>query len=200
MSSVERVAIIGLGNPGTKYHRTRHNLGFWLVDELAQREKAIFKANKQYHAEVAQMPRKESKVLLVNPMNYMNESGKLLSPLLSYFKCSADNAIVVHDEIAFPLGEVKISRNKGAGGHNGVKSVISSIGSEFTRFRVGIGMKPNPEVNLADFVLSKLSLSEWAFLQERKDYLCQALMNLLDDGVDIAMNLINQTNRSPKPS
>ena len=83
---MERVAIIGLGNPGTKYHRTRHNLGFWFVDELAQREKAIFKANKQYHAEVAQMPTKESKVLLVKPMNYMNESGKFLSPLLSYLK------------------------------------------------------------------------------------------------------------------
>jgi len=197
---VESFAIIGLGNPGTKYHRTRHNLGFWLVDELAQREKAIFKSNKKYHAEVAQLPRTESKVLLVKPMNYMNESGKFLSPLLSYFKCPAGNAIVVHDEIAFPLGEVKVSRNKGAGGHNGVKSVISSIGSEFTRFRVGIGMKPNPELNLADFVLSKLSLTEWTFLQERKDYLCLALLNLLDDGVEIAMNLINQTNRSPKPS
>jgi len=197
---VESFAIIGLGNPGTKYHRTRHNLGFWLVDELAQREKAIFKSNKKYHAEVAQLPRKESKVLLVKPMNYMNESGKFLSPLLSYFKCPVGNAIVVHDELAFPLGEVKVSRNKGAGGHNGVKSVISSIGSEFTRFRVGIGMKPNPEVNLADFVLSKLSLTEWTFLQERKDYLCLALLNLLDDGVEIAMNLINQTNRSPKPS
>jgi PTH1 family peptidyl-tRNA hydrolase len=197
---VESFAIIGLGNPGTKYHRTRHNLGFWLVDELAQREKAIFKSNKKYHAEVAQLPRTESKVLLVKPMNYMNESGKFLSPLLSYFKCPVGNAIVVHDELAFPLGEVKVSRNKGAGGHNGVKSVISSIGSEFTRFRVGIGMKPNPEVNLADFVLSKLSLTEWTFLQERKDYLCLALLNLLDDGVEIAMNLINQTNRSPKPS
>ena len=130
----------------------------------------------------------------------MNESGKFLSPLLSYFECSADHAIVVHDEIAFPLGEIKVSRNKGAGGHNGVKSVLSSIGSGFARFRVGIGMKPNPEVNLADFVLSKLSAEEWTFLQERKDYLCQSLLNLLDDGVDVAMNLINQTNRSPKPS
>ena len=197
---MERVAIIGLGNPGTKYHRTRHNLGFWLVNELAQREKVIFKANKQYHAEVAQMRRKECKVVLVKPMSFMNQSGEFLSPLLSYFECSADHAIVVHDEIAFPLGEIKVSRNKGAGGHNGVKSVLSSIGSGFARFRVGIGMKPNPEVNLADFVLSKLSAEEWTFLQERKDYLCQSLLNLLDDGVDVAMNLINQTNRSPKPS
>jgi PTH1 family peptidyl-tRNA hydrolase len=197
---VERLAIIGLGNLGAKYQRTRHNLGFWLVDELAQREKVIFKVNKQYHAEVAQMRRKESRVVLVKPMSYMNESGKFLSPLLSFFECSADNAVVVHDEIAFPLGEIKVSRNKGAGGHNGVKSVISSIGSGFARFRVGIGMKLDPEVDLADFVLSKLSAEEWAFLQTRKDYLCQSLLNLLDDGVDVAMNLINQTHRSPKPS
>ena len=197
---MESFAIIGLGNPGTKYNRTRHNLGFWLVDELARREKVIYKTHKQYHAEVGQMRRKESKVLLVKPRNYMNESGEFLSPLLSYFDCSADNAIVVHDEIAFPLGEVKISRNKGAGGHNGVKSVISAIGSGFVRFRLGIGPNLNPEVNLADYVLSKLSLTEWAFLQTRKDCFFQSLFNLLDDGVDVAMNLINQTNRSPKPS
>ena len=197
---MESFAIIGLGNPGTKYNRTRHNLGFWLVDELARREKVIYKTNKQYHAEVGQMRRKESKVLLVKPMNYMNESGEFLSPLLSYFGCSADNAIVVHDEIAFPLGEVKISRNKGAGGHNGVKSVISAIGSGFVRFRLGIGPNLNPEVNLADYVLSKLSLTEWALLQTRKDCFFQSLFNLLDDGVDVAMNIINQTNRSPKPT
>ena len=154
---MERVAIIGLGNPGTKYHRTRHNLGFWLVDELAQREKAIFKANKQYHAEVGQMPRNESKVLLVKPMNYMNESGKFLSPLLSYFKCSADHAIVVHDEIAFPLGEVKISRNKGAGGHNGVKSVISSIGSELSVSGLASGPTSTPKsILLTMFFLSSV--------------------------------------------
>ena len=197
---MERLAIIGLGKPGSKYQRTRHNLGFWLVDELAHREKAIFKENTRYHAEVAQMRRKECKVILVKPMNYMNASGEFLSPLLSYFECSAENTMVVHDEIAFPLGELKVSQNKGACGHNGIKSVISSIGSGFTRFRVGIGMKSHPEVNLADFVLSKFSPQEWTFLQTRKDYLCQSLLNLVDDGVDIAMNLINQTNRSPKPT
>jgi PTH1 family peptidyl-tRNA hydrolase len=197
---VERLAIIGLGNPGSKYQRTRHNLGFWLVDELAQREKVILKKNKQYHAEVGQLRRNECMVVLVKPMTYMNDSGKFLPQLLSHFDCSVDHTIVVHDEIAFPLGALKVSRNKSAGGHNGVKSVISSIGSGFARFRVGIGTKPDSEVNLADFVLSKLNSEDWALLQARKNYLCQSLSNLLDDGVDIAMNLINQINRSPKPS
>ena len=196
---MEKLAIIGLGNPGAEYQKSRHNLGFWLIDALAEQENLTFKENKQFHAQVTHMQRKERKFLLVKPMSYMNESGKFLSSLLSYFDCSPIDSIVVHDEIAFPLGQLKISRNKGAGGHNGVKSVISSIGSSFVRFRVGIGTKPHPEVKLADFVLSKLSNQEWAFLQTRKDCLCNSLLDLLDRGVDATMNLINQTHRSQEP-
>jgi len=199
LSSVEKLAIIGLGNPGAEYQKSRHNLGFWLIDALVEQENLIFKENKQFHAQVTHMQRKERKFLLVKPMSYMNESGKFLSSLLSYFDCSPSDSIVVHDEIAFPLGQLKISQNKGAGGHNGVKSVISSIGSSFVRFRVGIGTKPHPEVKLADFVLSKLSKQEWAFLQTRKDCLCNSLLDLLDRGVDATMNLINQTRRSSEP-
>ena len=199
MSSVEKLAIIGLGNPGAEYQKSRHNLGFWLIDALVEQENLTFKENKQFHAQVTHMQRKERKFLLVKPMSYMNESGKFLSSLLSYFDCSPSDSIVVHDEIAFPLGQLKISQNKGAGGHNGVKSVISSIGSSFVRFRVGIGTKPHPEVKLADFVLSKLSKQEWAFLQTRKDCLCNSLLDLLDRGVEATMNLINQTRRSSEP-
>ena len=196
---MEKLAVIGLGNPGAEYQKSRHNLGFWLIDALAEQENLTFKENKQFHAQVTHMQRKERKFLLVKPMSYMNESGKFLSSLLSYFDCSPSDSIVVHDEIAFPLGQLKISQNKGAGGHNGVKSVISSIGSSFVRFRVGIGTKPHPEVKLADFVLSKLSKQEWAFLQTRKDCLCNSLLDLLDRGVDATMNLINQTRRLSEP-
>ena len=170
-------------------------MGFWLVDALAEQESLTFKENKQFHAQVSQMQRKEKSFLLVKPTSYMNESGKFLSPLLSYFDCLPSDSIVVHDEIAFPLGQLKISKNIGAGGHNGVKSVISSIGSSFVRFRVGIGMKPHPEVKLADFVLSKLSKQEWTFLQTCKDRLSKALLHLLDHGEDATMNIVNQTNR-----
>ena len=198
MSSVEKLAVIGLGNPGAEYQKSRHNMGFWLVDALAEQESLTFKENKQFHAQVSHMQRKERNFLLIKPTSYMNESGKFLSPLLSYFDCVPSDSIVVHDEIAFPLGQLKISQNKGAGGHNGVKSVISSIGSSFVRFRVGIGMKAQPEVKLADFVLSKLSKQEWALLQTSKDRLCKSLLHLLDHGVDATMNLVNQTNRNPE--
>ena len=199
MSSVEKLAVIGLGNPGAEYQKSRHNMGYWLVDALAEQESLTFKENKQFHAQVSHMQRKERNFLLIKPTSYMNESGKFLSPLLSYFDCVPSDSIVVHDEISFPLGQLKISQNKGAGGHNGVKSVISSIGSSFVRFRVGIGTKPHPEVKLADFVLSKLSKQEWTFLQTRKDCLCNSLLDLLDRGVDATMNLINQTRRSSEP-
>ena len=127
------------------------------------------------------------------------DQNSFSSPTLNK-KLNEDLSTLNQKSIVLPLGEVKISRNKGAGGHNGVKSVISAIGSGFVRFRLGIGPNLNPEVNLADYVLSKLSLTEWALLQTRKDCFFQSLFNLLDDGVDVAMNIINQTNRSPKPT
>ena len=192
---MEKLAVIGLGNPGPEYQKSRHNMGFWLVDALAEQEKLTFKKNKQFHAQISHMQRDGKNFLLVKPLSYMNESGKFLIPLLSYFDCEPGRSIVVHDEMAFPLGHLKISRNKGAGGHNGVKSIMSSIGSSFVRFRVGIGMKPHPEVKLADFVLSKLSKQEWTFLQTCKDRLSKALLHLLDHGEDATMNIVNQTNR-----
>ena len=196
---MEKLAVIGWGNPGPEYQKSRHNLGFWLIDALAEQESLTFKQNKQFHAEVSQMQRDGRSFLLVKPMSYMNESGKFLPSLLSYFDCEPSDSIVVHDEMALALGHVKISQNKGAGGHNGVKSIISSIGSSFVRFRVGIGAKPYPEVKLADFVLSKLNKQEWSFLQTSKDRLCKSLLHLLDHGVDATMNLVNQTNRNPEP-
>ena len=131
---MEKLAVIGLGNPGPEYQKSRHNMGFWLVDALAEQEKLTFKENKQFHAQISHMQRDGKNFLLVKPLSYMNESGKFLIPLLSYFECEPSRSIIVHDELAFPLGNVKISRNKGAGGHNGVKSIISSIGSSFVRF------------------------------------------------------------------
>ena len=198
MSSVEKIAVIGLGNPGAEYQNSRHNMGYWLVDALAEQESLKFKENKQFHAQVSHLQRNGKSFLLVKSTSYMNENGKYLSPLLSYFDCTPGDSVVVHDEIAFPVAHLKISKDKGAAGHNGVKSVISSIGSSFVRFRIGIGMKTHPEVKLADFVLSKLSKQEWAFLQTSKDRLCKSLLHLLDHGVDAAMNLVNQSTRNPE--
>jgi PTH1 family peptidyl-tRNA hydrolase len=99
-----------------------------------------------------------------------------------------------------PFGEIKISKNRGAGGHNGVSSVISSLGNSFARFRLGIGSKPFPQMKLSDFVLSKLSTEECLFLENKKDNFYDALFGILDNGIDATMNLINQTNRSQSTS
>lgn len=193
-------AIIGLGNPGEIYQKTRHNLGFWLLDKVAEKENVHFKSSKEFHADHLVMTRKDKSILLIKPKTFMNESGRYLSSILNYFRCSTTNMILVHDELTLPFGEVKISKNRGAGGHNGVTSVMSSIGNSFIRFRIGIGSKPFPQMNLSDFVLSKLSSEELTLLEGRRDNICDALFSILDNGLDATMNLINQTNRSQSTS
>ena len=104
-------AIIGLGNPGDIYQSTRHNLGFWLLDKIAEKENVRFNSSKEFHADHLIMNRKEKKVLLVKPKTFMNESGRYLSSILNYFRCSPENVIVLHDDLTLPFGEIKISKN-----------------------------------------------------------------------------------------
>lgn len=193
-------AIIGLGNPGEAHQKTRHNLGFWLLDKVAEKENVYFKKSKEFHADHLVMTRNGKKILLVKPKTFMNESGCYLANILNYFRCSPTNMILAHDELTLPFGEIKISKNRGAGGHNGVTSVMSTLGNTFIRFRLGIGSKTHPQMNLADFVLSKLSSEELTILEDRRDNICDALFSILDNGLDTAMNLINQTNRSQSTS
>ena len=132
-------AVIGLGNPGEVYRNTRHNLGFWLLDKIAEKENVKFKNSREYHADHIIVPYNGINILLIKPMTYMNESGRYLLSILNYFRCPLANVILIHDELTLPLGELKISKNRGPGGHNGVSSVISALGSSLTRFRIGIG-------------------------------------------------------------
>jgi PTH1 family peptidyl-tRNA hydrolase len=192
-------AVIGLGNPGEVYRNTRHNLGFWLLDKIAEKGNVKFKNSREYHADHSIMPYKESNILLIKPMTFMNESGRYLLSILNYFRCPLANVILIHDELTLPLGELKISKNRGAGGHNGVSSVISALGSSFTRFRIGIGKKSFPQMKLSDFVLSKLTSEECTLLEQEKDNFNNALFSIFDNGVDATMNLINQTRR-PQPN
>ena len=108
---MENFAIIGLGNPGQVYQKTRHNLGFWLVDAIAERENLVFQSSKDFHADHLVMSRKNNRILLVKPKTFMNESGKYLSKILSYFRCPPENVVLVHDELTLPFGELKISQN-----------------------------------------------------------------------------------------
>jgi len=196
---VEKWVIIGLGNPGDKFHNTRHNLGFWLLDLLARKQNLKFKLSKTHHAYFTSMHFSKKKIYLVKPDTFMNESGRYLSSLLSFFNCSSENVILIHDELTLPLGNLKISKNKGAGGHNGVASVISSIGNSLIRFRLGIGSKPFDQMKLSDFVLSKFSKPELCLLENQKESFLNAIYSIFENGLSSTMNFINQTTRSQQP-
>ena len=132
--------IVGLGNPGSNYTRTRHNVGFSLLDELARELGANFAVNKRFKAEVAQTQRLGKKLILLKPMTYMNLSGQAVSKALNFYKLTANNTLVIYDDIDLPEGKVKLKEKGGHGGHNGVRSMLSELSSpDFSRLKVGVG-------------------------------------------------------------
>ena len=186
-------AIVGLGNPGAQYAQTRHNLGFWLLDHLADTQQVVFQEKSKFRAEITKFSYAEKSFMLVKPLTFMNESGKFLKMLLSKNNCEISDTILIHDELTLPVGRMKISKSNGDGGHNGVRSVFSAIGSDLVRFRLGIGQKKNPTMDLADHVLSKFIPDEIQLLEKQKENFLNALMSIITDGVDKAMNRYNQT-------
>ena len=187
------IAIIGLGNPGAQYFNSRHNLGFWLLDKFAESQKIHFTEKSKYSAEICKISFKGKSFMLVKPITFMNESGKFLKSLLSSNNCELDKSILVHDELTLPVGRMKISVGQGDGGHNGVKSVFSGMGRNLKRLRLGIGPKSNPEMGLANHVLSKFSSDEQATLEKQSVLFLDALKSLMTEGVDKAMNFYNQS-------
>ena len=175
------VAIIGLGNPGLNYDRTRHNLGFWLLDKLADSYQISFKEKSKFCAEMANVSFSDKNFLLVKPLTFMNESGKFLKTLLSKNNCEISQTILIHDEINLPVGQMKVTLGRGDGGHN------------FARLRLGVGLRLNQEMNLADYVLSKFNSEEIELLEKNAENFLCALKTLMSDGVSKTMNLHNQS-------
>ena len=148
--------IVGLGNPGRTYEDTRHNAGFMVLDRLAARWGAVFKADRQRKCEVAAGPG----VLLVKPSTFMNESGLCVGPMMRFFKLDPRSVFVIHDEVDFPLGVIKLREKGSAGGHNGIKSLIAHMGTqEFPRLRFGIG-QPRGKGEMIGHVLGKFRPEE----------------------------------------
>lgn len=153
--------IVGLGNPGSEYEKTRHNLGFMALDEIKSTyELPDFKINKKLQGEVSKGKINKSVVTLLKPTTFMNESGISVAAALSFLKISSKDLVVVHDDKDIPLGETRVQTGRGDAGHNGVKSIIEKIGgNEFTRIRIGIA--PEKKItSTADFVLHRLSAEE----------------------------------------
>ncbi len=148
--------IAGLGNPGAKYERTRHNAGYIAVDHIAERLGVRIDRAK-FHSLVAEAMIGETRVLLMKPETFMNNSGIAIAEAASFYKIPSERVLILHDEISFEPGVIRIRRKGSAGGHNGLKSIIERLpGEDFPRIKIGVGKKPSPEYDLADWVLGKL--------------------------------------------
>ena len=175
--------IVGLGNPGREYEKTRHNCGFRAIDILAQ--KLNCKVDKgKFQGLYSQVNYNGSKLLLLKPMTYMNLSGRSVLQLSAYFHVPPQRIIVIFDDISLDPGRIRVRADGSAGGHNGIKSIIAEIGSQdFPRVKVGVGAKPHPEQDLADWVLSNFSASEEKALSSALERAADAALCIIDKGV-----------------
>jgi PTH1 family peptidyl-tRNA hydrolase len=186
-------AIVGLGNPGKKYEKTRHNVGFRVIDKLA-REWGVSVKKVQFQSLVGETFRNGEKVLLLKPQTYMNESGRAVLDLVQYYQIPEENVIVVYDDIDFEVGVLKVRKRGSAGSHNGMKSVIFQLKSDaFPRVRLGIGKQPT-YMDLANYVLSGFTSKEEKILESVVDAACDAVETVISDDVEKAMNRTNHLN------
>ena len=186
--------IAGLGNPGKEYTSTRHNSGYMVVEYLA--EKLNVKLNKlKFNSVYGDTSINGEKVMLVKPVTYMNRSGIAMGEILKFYKIPTEALIVIYDDIDIPLGSLRIRPNGSAGTHNGMKSIISSVGSGFPRIRIGIGR--NEEMNLADYVLQKFSLSEKEIITPIIEKAAEAAIEIIENSIDSAMQKYNMKGDTP---
>ncbi|MEW6168895.1 MAG: aminoacyl-tRNA hydrolase [Pseudomonadota bacterium] len=139
MSASDLYAIVGLGNPGPEYARTRHNAGFWFVDRLAERHRTALRMEPKFHGELARFNAGARGVLLLKPMTWMNRSGQAVQALSAFYKLAPENILVVHDELDLPPGTARLKAGGGHGGHNGLRDVHRHIGDSYLRLRIGVG-------------------------------------------------------------
>ena len=180
--------IVGLGNPGDKYRETRHNVGFVAVDYLAE-GLGIKLDRAKFHALVGEGRIGDVRVLFMKPETYMNNSGVAVGEAASFYKLPPERILVLHDEISFEPGVIRIRRKGSAGGHNGLKSIIASLGSEdFPRIKIGVGKKPSSDYDLADWVLGKLPKADTGIIGERLADIAAAAKMIVSGKIDEAMS------------
>ena len=183
--------IVGLGNPGKEYEKTRHNCGFRAIDILAQKLGCKIDKGK-FQGLYGQVNYHGTKLLLLKPLTYMNLSGRSVLQLSAYFHVPPQRIIVLFDDISLEPGRLRIRAEGSAGGHNGIKSIISELGSQdFPRVKIGVGGKAHPEQDLADHVLSGFSASEEKALSSALDRAADAALCIMEKGVPEAANRYN---------
>jgi peptidyl-tRNA hydrolase, PTH1 family len=188
--------IVGLGNPGTGYARTRHNAGFHFVDELAARHGATFRSEPRHRAELARTRIAETELWLLKPMSYMNHSGDPVRSVASFYKVPPEAILIAYDELDFPAGIVRLKRGGGAAGHNGMHDVIAQMGDAFWRLRIGIG-HPGDRAQVLDYVLGRPSAADAALIADALLAAADMLPVMVGEGAQIAMNRLHS--RDPLP-
>ena len=190
--------IAGLGNPEKKYIGTRHNTGFAAVEALCEKLGGL-KLNETkfqgvYTKARVMTPAGPEQLIIVKPLTYMNLSGNCIAPLANFYKIPAEQVIVVSDDINLDVGRMRIRKGGSAGGHNGLKSIIQCLGTDqFPRVRVGVGQKPE-YMDLADYVLAKFDRNDAAVMAATYDAVADAILDIVNQGVEHAMNHYNPMN------
>lgn len=191
--------LVGLGNPGPEYDDTRHNAGFWWIDEVARKLGATLVADRNYHGFVARVNRPQGPLWLLQPQTYMNLSGKSVAPLARFFKILPDEILVAHDELDLLPGHLKLKQGGSHAGHNGLKDIQAQLGSaDFWRLRLGIG-HPGVKAEVVNYVLRKPPLAERELIDASIDRSLEALDLLLAGDMAQAMMKIHAKPPRPKP-
>jgi PTH1 family peptidyl-tRNA hydrolase len=191
--------LVGLGNPGAQYDKTRHNAGFWFLDEVASRSGVVFRGEGRFQGAIARLERKGGYVYLLKPLTFMNRSGQSVASLAKYFKIKPDEILVAHDELDLPPGLVRLKRGGSHGGHNGLRDMISSLGSaEFYRLRLGIG-HPGNRAAVVKYVLGEPSRSDGGLVREAISKTLDLLPEILDGNMSAAMDRLHATSKSAGP-
>lgn len=185
------LCVVGLGNPGKKYERTRHNVGFVLVDDIA-RELGVSVSRLKHQGTCGQGLVDGKKVLFVKPQTFMNRSGLCVHEVASYYRLPPERVLVICDDVSLDVGKMRIRRKGSHGGHNGLRDIALSLDSEnYPRIKIGVGKKPHPDYDLADWVLGALSPKEWETVRALAGPCLDTLRLLLEDNLNEAMNRYN---------
>ena len=191
--------MVGRGNPGAEYARTRHNAGFWLVDEIARRHGGTFRHEGKHQAELARVRIGGEELWLVKPMTFMNRSGGPVSSVLGFYKLTPAQMLVAHDEIDLPGGTVRLKEAGGHGGHNGLRDIIAAQGDAFWRLRIGVG-HPGSRNEVVAFVLTHAGKDEQRAIDDSIVAGADAIEEMLRSGAQIAMNKLHARPKPAAPS
>ncbi|MCW8932505.1 MAG: aminoacyl-tRNA hydrolase [Gammaproteobacteria bacterium] len=182
--------IVGLGNPGNEYEKTRHNAGFWFIDQLVSQNNLTLKNESKFLGEIAKFNSPSGNIWLLKPLTFMNRSGQSIARLAQFYKIKHEQILIVHDELDLPPGSVKLKQGGGHGGHNGLRDSIAQLGKNFYRLRLGIG-HPGSKEQVVGFVLGKTPKSEKILVESAIDKAVDSIELILQGDMQKAMNQLH---------